>query len=165
MNEATRKATKWDHASLAERFWFKVNVGNPTECWKWLAYCDPCGYGKFYVPQQRGMGYASRVAYELTNGPIPKGLYVLHRCDNPPCVNPSHLFLGSKKDNTQDMVRKQRGLVGVKNGQAKLTAAQVTRIRARVAEGARRRDIADEHNVSLTTIDHIVWRETWKHIE
>lgn len=98
--------------SVETRFWTKVDKNGPTirselgPCWVWTASTMPSGYGQF------GMAYnvlaAHRVAWTLVNGPIPDGQFVLHRCDNRPCVNPSHLFLGSKRDNTQDMVRKGR---------------------------------------------------------
>lgn len=91
-----------------ERFWSKVNKDGPTQphmttpCWVWTASTVYCGYGQFDHDR------AHRVSWELTHGPIPPRKNVCHRCDNPPCVNPEHLFLGSQRDNSRDMVKKGR---------------------------------------------------------
>jgi hypothetical protein len=88
------------------RFWAKVVV-HPGGCWEWRGRRMPKGYGKL----NRGTKtvYAHRLAFELRNGPIPDGLYVLHKCDNPPCINPDHLFLGTQADNVRDRDTKGRG--------------------------------------------------------
>lgn len=93
--------------SLAARFWAKVNK-TPT-CWLWTANRLPKGYGVINVGGRAGsQQLAHRVSWELHFGPIPDGLWVLHRCDNPPCVRPDHLFLGTVQDNVDDMVTKGR---------------------------------------------------------
>ena len=92
---------------IADRFWPKVTKGEG--CWEWTGCRLPFGYGLIGDPRRRnGVARAHVIAYELTNGSVPRGLCVLHRCDNPPCVNPAHLFLGTRADNNRDMVRKKR---------------------------------------------------------
>lgn len=88
------------------RFWTKV-LPVESGCWEWQAGRNEHGYGLF-ATRRSGRSRAHRVAYERFVGPIPEGLHVLHTCDNPPCVNPAHLFLGTVKDNSKDMMRKGR---------------------------------------------------------
>lgn len=88
------------------RFWEKVDQGEADECWPWTASTDRYGYGQFHV-DGRSLR-AHRVSYELANGAIPEGRLVMHTCDNPPCVNPAHLVLGTAAENMQDKVRKGR---------------------------------------------------------
>lgn len=88
---------------LAERLWSRVELAGPDDCWEWTASRLNRGYGSF-AP---GM-VAHRVAYEITYGPIPPGLYVMHTCDNPPCSNPRHLRVGTPQENVDDMVAKGR---------------------------------------------------------
>ena len=98
-----------------ERFWAKVDrSGGPDACWIWTGGRKGRGYGEFYK-DHRLLG-AHRVAWELAIGPIPNGLDCLHSCDNPPCCNPAHLFLGTQADNNADMVAKGRDARGDKNG-------------------------------------------------
>lgn len=89
-----------------ERFWEKVEIRGPDECWPWLASVERFGYGRCKGPNDRP-DRSHRVSYEIANGPIPKGAFVRHVCDNPRCVNPTHLVLGTVQDNNQD--RHERG--------------------------------------------------------
>lgn len=94
--------------NLENRFWFKVDKGNPSDCWEWQGSRSQSGigYGEFWIDGH--IVQASRKAWEFTNGPIPEGKCVLHKCDNRGCVNPGHLFLGSQSENIIDMVKKGR---------------------------------------------------------
>lgn len=102
-------------SDIETRFWSKVDTSG--DCWLWTSTKYPNGRGQFKVANKNLKAY--RVAYELEYGPIPEGLQVLHHCDNPSCVRPAHLFVGTCADNQADMTRKGRGRLGIKNGQYK----------------------------------------------
>lgn len=99
-----------------ERFWKLVKSGNPDECWEWQGSKGKGGYGRFnkYNRLKNSHIYAHKFSYELHNGPVPDGLLVLHKCDNPGCVNPNHLWLGTYRDNCLDMINKGRAKIGGK---------------------------------------------------
>jgi len=131
-------------------------------CMEWTGSRNSYGYGRFRW--KRGAFMAHRVAYELATGaPIPIGKVVCHRCDNPPCCNPDHLFLGTPKDNSQDMARKGRSTRGARNPQAKLTDEIVVRIRADLASGETGRNVAKKHNVTPALISKIKRGHIWAH--
>lgn len=170
-SQSTRKNRK---RPLPERFWEKVNKDGPAPvhrpelgaCWIWTASVNPrTGYG--WISVGKSMRQSHRISWEFTNGPIPDGQCVLHRCDNSSCVNPAHLFLGTQIDNIADMVAKgrQRSRQGEKVNTAKLTAEKVQEIRERFANGeTNRASLAREYGVSDVMISYIILRKSWKHI-
>jgi hypothetical protein len=140
--------------AFAARFWSRVDKSGA--CWLWTLSRHDFGYGQVVV-KRRPRG-AHRVAWELMNGPIPEGMSVLHRCDNPPCCNPAHLFLGTDADNAFDKVRKGRAPI-------KLTPAQVLEIRAKHAAGGTNYcALAREYGVTDPMVRLIVLRKAWKHL-
>jgi hypothetical protein len=146
---------------LFVRFWRKVQK-TPSGCWEWGGARHLQGYG--FIKRKDGAQLrAHRVSYEIHYGPIPDGFDVCHRCDNPPCVNPEHLFLGTDLDNMQDMIAKGRKVSspGVRNGQAKLTEEDVLSIRA--ARG-RQEAIAALYDVSQTLVSSIKSGRRWAHL-
>jgi len=142
---------------LEERFWAKVTKSGQQDCWLWTGAANPDGYGTFFTNSPETM--AHRVSYELHFGSIPKGMFVCHACDNPRCVNPDHLFLGTHAENMLDMTSKGRQK---QSGRARLTAKEVREIRKRYDDGHRVGQLAKEFNASRSNIDCIVHRKTWK---
>ena len=150
------------------RFYEKVVVAGPDECWDWIGgnrRKDGQGYGNFYYGELMS---AHRFAFWIATGHHPGNLCVCHHCDRPVCVNPSHLFLGTHKDNMQDSVckgRKDRVNSGESHGASKLTEDQVCEIRARYeAGGVFQRELATEYGVCRASVGLIVQRKNWKHI-
>lgn len=145
-------------APLAALFWARVSVGPSDVCWEWSASRHSNGYGVF------NLQLAHRLAWQLARGDIPEGLFVCHHCDNPPCCNPRHLFIGTAADNVADMVSKGRQNQGVRHGMAKLDERLVRRIRLRAGAGESRKAIARSLGVTVSTIDNVVWGKTWRHV-
>ena len=165
----------------ASMFWGKV--AKSDGCWEWQGTIKTDGYGAVVVSRKQYL--AHRYAWALTNGPIPDGMFVCHHCDNPRCVRPDHLFLGTALENNRDKMAKGRyGIVGwewargenhwsrrlpthttagVKNSHAKLTPEQVLSIRQQHTRrwGARKR-LAQQYGVSTSTISHIWSGATWR---
>lgn len=139
------------------RFWSKVKVTSDIDsCWEWQASKgNKYGHGQFYANGKRD--FSHRVSWKIKNGAIPNKMCVLHKCDNPSCVNPNHLFLGTRQDNTRDMLEKHR------QGR-KLTIAQVDEIRRRYfEESATKEELAQEFSVHITNIHAIVIERTWRY--
>lgn len=149
---------------IQKHFWDGVEVGDPTICWPWMRRRWWNGYGIFFV--RRRAKIASRIAYEFSVGQIPDGLFVLHRCDNRACCNPSHLFIGTKKDNTADCIRKGRFgvLPGSKNHQARFHESDVLEMRRLFSFGKSLADIARLFSTTSSRIHRIVHRKEWTHI-
>ncbi len=144
-------------------FWKKVEK-TPT-CWIWNGGVDKDGYGKVNLSQQNKRLHlrAHRISYYVATGKIPKGL-ICHTCDNPPCVNPAHLFDGTVLNNASDMIAK--GRANRANGEklSDLTEEQIVDIRRRVSEGETQYKVGAEYGLSKQGVSHIVNRNTWKHI-
>lgn len=142
-----------------------IAVGGEDDCWEWTkARNKVSGYGAINDGAGKIVG-AHRVAYQMEFGDFDPALDVLHHCDNPPCCNPKHLFLGTAKDNADDMVAKGRARPnprkGMKHHAAKLTDDIVREIRA---SRDRHIDLARKHGVSGTTIQYVRERKTWRHL-
>ena len=146
--------------SLEERFWSRVKK-TPT-CWIWTGQVSKGGYGRLRVGKR--MPGAHRVSWELTRGPIPTGLDILHTCDVRLCVNPRHLFLGTDFDNQRDASRKGRlgGNSGERNGSSKLTLSKVHRARRLYSQGFTQRRLAEDFGVSQPTIGRAIRGVTWR---
>jgi len=154
---AKRKARRWANKPK-DRFWESVNIGADGDCWEWQLARFPSGYG--HLQWGRKDTYAHRLAWELNNGPIPEGMCACHKCDNPSCCNPSHLFLGTQQENILDAVDKGRW-----GNRRKLTMNQARDIRERcIAYGDQAR-LANEYGVSYGVINSIVHNKTYTYLE
>ncbi len=158
-------ASKARSIPLNVRFW--ANVDKTEGCWIWTGGKTVFGYGSISerTDGSKRAYNTHRVSYELHYGSIPEGLCVLHRCDNPPCVRPDHLFLGTRKDNIADMDNKGRRVNGQKGNHHKLSESQVRQIRSLYQEGATNQDgLAGMFGVHPSTIHYIVTQKRWKHV-
>lgn len=142
----------------------------PKECWPWIGEKTYHGYGRFTLltgAKNRATRIAHRMAWEYSMGPIPKGLECCHHCDNRPCCNPRHLFIGTHKDNMEDAINKGRlwAVHGDKQGSAKLTDKKVASIRAMYIPGiVSMKSLANLFGVSEKAIFVIIHRQGWKHV-
>lgn len=159
-------------ANFAERFWRKVDRRGPDECWLWMGGRTTRGYGQVYLfsigpttGPQHIRARAHCVAWELTNGHIPDGLNVCHNCptgDNPSCVNPKHLFLGTQAQNIHDAIRKGRFHAF---GRQKLDAEQVRQIRALARQGLTHKAIGERFGIRRHSVCGIVNYRSWQHLD
>ena len=140
-----------------DAFWTNVKMGPESECWEWQK-ATARGYGQVWVGNGKAQR-AHRISYELANGPIPENTQICHRCDNPPCVNPVHLFAGTARENALDRDGKGRHWVHQGNGHPclKVTVEQVGEIRRLWALGkVRQRQLAATYNIAQSTVSEIV---------
>ena len=144
-----------------ERIEAKVEKIPEAGCWVWMGTTTVRGYGQIISHARKH--YAHRASYEVFIGPIPKGMYVCHTCDNVYCVNPAHLFLGTQKQNLEDMARKKRSTWGEKNPMAKLKQSDIEPIRIAHQSGSLIKDLAEQYNVRPSTISSIIRKERWNH--
>lgn len=145
----------------SERFWSKVDKSG--ECWLWTAG-KICGYGQYTLPG-RISSRAHRVSWAISNGEIPAGMLVCHKCDVKNCVRPDHLFLGTDKDNAADCVAKGRNTKGQMVGRSRLNKEKVLAIRGKYKPRVySQRRLAKEYGVSRSTIQTIIERRFWNHV-
>ena len=156
-----------------ELFWSKVDKSG--DCWLWLAGKDKNGYGKFDVTLPRGdtpVGVktpqryirAHHFAFETVHGPVAKGTFLMHSCDNPACVRPDHLSIGDPKANYHDSKRKGRNTRGERNAKSVLTDALVRVMRSEAAHGMRCNDIARKYGVKFGAVYFMLKGKTWRHV-
>jgi len=154
--------------TIEERFWPKVKKGRKNECWLWTASLNR-GYGQLADRHGKPPLKAHRVSWELVFGPIPEGLWVLHKCDNPRCVNPNHLFLGDQGTNMKDAASKNRlpgnRTKGSQHHRSKVTEEQVKEVRRLYETGEHTQaQLAASIGITQTQISNIVRRRVWKHV-
>lgn len=150
--------------TLPEAFlWHQTTICPDQGCWDWLANTDEDGYGVFHY----GVGAnirAHRASYMIYNGEIPEGQLVLHSCDRPVCVQPSHLSLGDNDENMRQGVERQRFLRGIDHHNAKLTPDVVRKIRQLYADGVKKKPLGRQFGVSDMAISRILSGKTWSHV-
>ncbi len=157
----TTEISIFTEQGFATRFWLKVE--KTSRCWNWIAATNGVGYG---VISAGAMRLAHRIAWTMKNGAIPRGMFVLHRCDNPRCVRPSHLFLGTQADNMRDMREKgrhgYRSHSGDENGRAKLNRSRVERMRrVRAKTGASYSKLGRMFGIDTSTAHRAVTGRRW----
>lgn len=146
-------------ATFCSRLWSRVDVRHPRECWPFEGTTATQGYGT--IGRDDKLVRVHRATWEDFYGPIPEGMHVLHRCDNRACGNPYHLFLGRDRQNNDDMRAKGRHARGVRNGQAKLTDADVVAIRS---SSDTQRVLAERYGVAQSQICRVRTGRRWCHV-
>jgi hypothetical protein len=179
METRNKKTGQFKPTDEVRRFWSKVAIKDSNSCWEWTAGLFDKGYGAFWRNIRKANVHASNFSFELHCGPVPKGMHVCHRCDNRKCVKPSHLFLGTPKDNALDMIKKKRHQHGashwakkkpelIQKGKrvwnSKLTDDAVREARALRNAGAKISDIAKKLGVNAWTIHNAIIGKTWGHV-
>lgn len=166
----TNQSQKYCSDTVLSKVNKEPGQGPNGDCWEWDGRKDPAGYGlsTYQVdgttPGKKSPRGAHRVVYELLVGPIPKGLILMHSCDNPPCCNPAHLSPGTQLDNIRDRVSKGRCAVGEKYPGISITSEQVANIKLYILAGFPFAVITDLFNISRTVVQNIARGNSWKHV-
>ena len=153
--------------SFADRFWSRAEPEPNSGCFLWMGVWSVYGYGVIRSGQGKKLRRAHRIAWELSFGSIPTGLCVLHKCDNRVCVNPAHLFLGTKADNCRDMWGKKRGvsLCGEGRTNSRLTEDVVAAIRREyIPRSVTYTMLGTKYGVDRMTVYDVIKRRTWNHV-
>lgn len=163
-----RPKEKLDNETLLRKFWSRVDIGEPNQCWRWKGGYMVSGYGvlqcgRCHAPNSH-REYAHRASYRLNVGEIPGGLHILHSCDNPACVNPAHLRVGTPQENARDSAERARMPRGTRHHNAKLTEDKVSEIKARLKVGGSIAALSQTYGVSEWAIDDIRNSKTWRHV-
>lgn len=158
-------ATKEEQLARLKQSYEKYVIRNDEGCWGWKG-CLAKKYGSLQYGGKYKSISAHRASYLIHHGDIPNRLFVCHKCDNPPCTRPDHLFLGTSTDNNRDMFAKGRAKIskGEASSSAKLNNEKVIKIRERLQEGRTMQSLSDEYNVAIETIFDIKHNKTWKHL-
>lgn len=161
--------------SIVEKFWKMVDFGEENECWIWKGGTNGSGnglgHGKLVISRDHGKAkneYAHRISWVLHYGQIPDGMFVCHHCDNPPCVNPKHLFIGTQVDNMKDMASKGRtgkGAFGERQHSAKLKEKDVVEIKTALRDGQKMSVLSKRFGVTIQAIHHIKTGRSWSWIK
>lgn len=151
-------------ADPREVFYRHVTPGATHECWEWTGLRDRNGYGRYGVRSLPKLHLAHRAAWYLFREGMTANTEVCHHCDNPSCVNPNHLFLGTRGDNARDMVEKGRSNRGTKHPNHKLTDEHVAEIKGRLAAGGSQASLARQFGVAQSTVSRINSGDLWGHI-
>lgn len=157
MRQASHRVVGEITESDEDRFWAKVN--QTRSCWEWTAAKSAFGHGRFRLNGH--LLSPHRIAWVLLCGKIPPGMLILHKCDNPSCVRPKHLYLGTHSDNLRDALKRGRK---ANPSVKKLTDDQVRHARQEVANGRSHRSVAKSLSVSHSTIDRVINREYYTHV-
>lgn len=169
LRERNKNQFRWDKLTKEKMFvQLKKNFDDRIEkregCWRWKGAKDKNGYGQMQVDSKNRLIKAHRISWMLFRGEIPKKINVCHTCDNAECTNPEHLFLGTPKENTHDMIKKGRNAKGSKMSTAKLKEKDIPQIRKLIDMGVTMSRIARDYLVKDSTIRNIKYGLTWKHV-
>lgn len=148
--------------TLETRFWKYVDRRGDSDCWNWTGDKIRDGYGRIWNNGKTRR--AHRISWELRYGEVPENMCVLHHCDNPSCVNPAHLYLGTNQDNVNDKVAKSRQAVGINNGGNKYPPEKILEIKRLRQDGKTQREIAKTLGVSKGLVYYVITGQVWRNL-